>query len=92
MHMFIMRRLPTVQKRKLFPRTLVSDIIWQQEQGKRYGPSARLYSKAEYIWLASSGELTQQSTLFRFTYIIETLRAMDWIDWLVSAKEWEKKS
>ncbi|MEI9745900.1 hypothetical protein [Enterobacter ludwigii] len=32
-----------------------------QEQGKRYGPSARLYNKVEYIWLASSGELTQQS-------------------------------
>ncbi|MEB6337960.1 DUF2913 family protein, partial [Serratia rhizosphaerae] len=48
--------------------------------------------QGEYIWLARSGELTQQSTLFRFTYMIETLRAMDWIDWLVSAKEWEEKA
>ncbi|PWI77688.1 hypothetical protein DEO48_23075 [Enterobacter sp. CGMCC 5087] len=91
-HMFIMQWLLTAQKRKLFPRTLAQDIIWLQEQGKRYGPSARLYSKVEYIWLASSGELTQQSTLFRFTYMIETLRAMDWIDWLVSAKEWGEKA
>ncbi|HFD2059640.1 TPA: DUF2913 family protein [Serratia marcescens] len=91
-HMFIMQWLLTAQKRKLFPRTLAQDIIWLQEQGKRYGPSARLYSKVEYIWLASSGELTRQSTLFRFTYMIETLRAMDWIDWLVSAKEWEEKA
>jgi hypothetical protein len=45
--MFIMLRLPTVQKRKLFPRALASDIIWLQEKGKRYGPSARLYSKVE---------------------------------------------
>lgn len=30
--------------------------------------------------------------LFRFTYTIETLRAMDWIDWLVSAKEWKEKA
>ncbi|MGJ3448455.1 DUF2913 family protein [Enterobacter sp. PTB] len=92
MHMFIMQWLLTAQKRKLFPRTLASDIIWLQEQGKRYGPSARLYSKVEYIWLASSGELTQQSTLFRFTYMIDTLRTMGWIDWLVSAKEWEEKA
>ncbi|WP_373225102.1 DUF2913 family protein [Enterobacter cloacae complex sp. ESBL7] len=64
-HMFIMQWLLTAQKRKLFPRALASDIIWLQEQGKRHGPSARLYSKVEYIWLASSGELTQQSTRFR---------------------------
>ncbi len=91
-HMFIMQWLLTAQKRKLFPRTLASDIIWLQERGKRYGASARLYSKVEYIWLASSGELTQQSTLFRFTYMIDTLRTMGWIDWLVSAKEWEDKA
>ncbi|MGK2895270.1 DUF2913 family protein [Klebsiella michiganensis] len=87
-HLFIMQWLLTAQKRKIFPRILASDILWLQEQGKRYGLSARLYNKVEYIWLASSGELTQQSTLFRFTYMIDTLRAMGWIDWLLSAKEW----
>jgi len=87
-HTFIMQWLLTAQKRKLFPRMLASDIIWLQEQGKRYGLSARLYSKVEYIWFASSGELTQQSTLFRFTYMIDTLRTMGWIDWLMSAMEW----
>ncbi|KLP46319.1 DUF2913 family protein [Enterobacter ludwigii] len=87
-HMFIMQWLLTAQKRKLFPRTLAPDIIWLQEQGKRYGSSARLYSKVEYIWLASSGGLTQQSTLFRFTYMIDTLRTMGWKDILLSAKEW----
>ncbi|MGN5575505.1 DUF2913 family protein [Enterobacter sp. Lyrl_3] len=91
-HMFIMQWLLTAQKRKLFPRMLAQDIIWLQEQGKRYGASARLYSKVEYIWLASSGELTQQSTLFRFTYMIDTLRTIGWVDWLVSAKEWEEKA
>lgn len=30
--------------------------------------------------------------LFRFTYTIETLRTMDWIDGLVSAKEWKEKA
>jgi len=87
-HMLIMLWLLAAQKRKLFPRTLASDIIWLQEQGEIYGPSARLYSKVEYIWLVSSGELTQQSTLFRFTYMIDTLRTMGWKDMLLSAKEW----
>ncbi|PWI78386.1 hypothetical protein DEO48_19460 [Enterobacter sp. CGMCC 5087] len=88
-HMFIMQWLLTAQKRKLFPITLAQDIIWLQEQGKCYGLSARLYSKVEYIWLASSGELAQQSTLFRFTYMIDTLRTMGWKDVLLSTKEWE---
>lgn len=90
-HMFIMQWLLNAQKRKIFPRILASDILWLQEQGKLYGLSARLYNKVEYIWLASSGELPQQSTLFRFTYMIDTLRTMGWIDWLVSAMEWEDK-
>ncbi|WP_439412519.1 hypothetical protein [Enterobacter ludwigii] len=30
-HMFIMQWLLAAQKRKLFPRTLASDIIWLQE-------------------------------------------------------------
>lgn len=71
---------------------LTSNIICLQEQGKRYGLSARLYCKVGYIWLASSDELTLQSTLFRFTYMIDTFRTMGWIDWLVSAKEWEEKA
>ncbi|EJQ9383903.1 DUF2913 family protein [Salmonella enterica] len=87
-HMFIMQWLSVAQKRKLFPRSLAQDIIWLQEQGKRYGPAARLYSKVEYIWLASSGELAGQSTLFRFTCMIDTLRTMGWQDFLLSDDDW----
>lgn len=88
-HMFIMQWLSTAQKRKLFPKSLAPDIIWLQEQGKQKGPSARLYSKVEYIWLASSGELASQSTLFRFTCMIDTLRSMGWQDHLLSDTEWQ---
>lgn len=88
-HMFIMQWLSTAQKRKVFPKSLASDIIWLQEQGKLKGPSARLYSKVEYIWLASSGELASQSTLFRFTCMIDTLRSMGWKDFLLSDADWE---
>jgi hypothetical protein len=83
-----MQWLATAQKRKLFSRDLAQDIIWLQEQGKRYGTAARLYSKVEYIWLASSGELAEQSALFRFTYMIDTLRTMGWQDYLLSEKDW----
>ncbi|AOO59832.1 hypothetical protein AN237_25075 (plasmid) [Raoultella ornithinolytica] len=88
-HMFIMQWLSTAQKRKLFPRSLAQDIIWLQEQGKHKGPSARLFNKVEYLWLASSGELTKQSTLFRFTCMIDTLRTMGWQDYLLSDTDWQ---
>lgn len=88
-HMFIMQWLSTAQKRKLFPKSLAQDIIWLQEQGRRSGPAARLYSKVEYIWLASSGELASQSALFRFTCIIDTLRTMGWEDYLLSDPDWQ---
>lgn len=84
-----MQWLSTAQKRKLFPKSLAPDIIWLQEQGKQKGPSARLYNKVEYIWLASSGELASQSTLFRFTCMIDTLRTMGWKDFLLSDADWE---
>ncbi|EOL9123147.1 DUF2913 family protein [Enterobacter ludwigii] len=87
-HMFIMRWLSTAQKRKLFPKSLAPDIIWLQEQGRLKGPSARLYSKVEYIWLASSGELANQSVLYRFTCMIDTLRSMGWKDYLLSDDDW----
>lgn len=89
-HMFIMQWLSTAQKRKLFPKTLAQDIIWLQNEGKLYGPDARLYSKVEYIWLASSGELASQSTLFRFSCMIDALRTMGWQDYLLSDDEWDR--
>lgn len=90
-HIFIMQWLSNAQKRKLFAKSLAQDIIWLQEQGKQKGPAARLYSKVEYIWLASSGELASQSTLFRFTCMIDTLRSMGWKDYLLSDADWENK-
>lgn len=87
-HMFIMQWLLNAQKHKRFARELAPDIIWLQEQGKRCGPAARLYQKVEYIWLASAGEFRQKSTLFRFTHMIDTLRAMGWQDNLLSETEW----
>ena len=87
-HMFIMQWLAAAQKRKLFPRSVAQDILWLLDQGKRYGSGARLHRKVEYIWRSSTGELAKQSMLFRFTYFIETLKTMGWLDFLLSQQEW----
>ncbi len=51
------------------PRSVAQDILWLIDEGKRYGFSAKLHRKLEYIWRASSGELLKQSVLFRFTFL-----------------------
>ncbi|EAQ9806830.1 DUF2913 family protein [Salmonella enterica] len=89
-HLFIMQWLATAQKRRLFPKSVAPDILWLTGQGKRYGFAAKLHSKVEYIWRASAGELTGQSTLFRFTYFIEMLKSTGWMDFLLSPKEWRE--
>lgn len=87
-HLFIMRWLTTAQKQKRFPKNIAPDINWLLAQGKRYGFAANLVRKVEYIYRSSAGELAVQSTLFRFTYFIETLKTMGWLDFLLSPKDW----
>lgn len=88
-HLFIMQWLTTAQKRRLLPKYVAPDIAWLLAQGKKYGFSANLLDKLEYIYRSSVGELATQSVLFRFTYFIETLKTMGWLDYLVPPKDWE---
>lgn len=88
-HLFIMQWLTTAQKRHLLPKNVAPDIAWLLAQGKKYGFSANLLNKIDYIYRSSVGELTTQSVLFRFTYFIETLKTMGWLDFLVPPKDWE---
>jgi len=88
-HLFVMQWLLTAQKRKLFPKSVAPDIMWLLAQGKKYGLGANLLTKVEYIYRSSAGELAEQSDLFRFTYFVETLKTMGWLDFMVSRKEWD---
>lgn len=89
-HVFVMQWLLTAQKRKLFPKCVAPDIIWLLAQGKKYGFGANLLKKVEYIYRSSAEELAAQSDLFRFTYFVETLKTMGWLDFMVSRKEWDQ--
>lgn len=90
LHIFLMQWLKNAQKRKLFPKTVAPDILWLLNQGEKYGHRVNLLTKVEYIWRSSSGELAGQSDLFRFTWLIETLKTMNWRDYLLSASEWSE--
>lgn len=88
LHIFIMQWLTNAQKHKRFPKSVAPDILWLLNQGQKYGYGANLMKKVEYIWRSSSGELATQSDLFRFTWLIETLKTMNWRDCLLSNQEW----
>lgn len=89
-HLFVMHWLTTAQKRRLLPKNVAPDIAWLLAQGKKYGFSANLLNKIDYIYRSGVGELATQSVLFRFTYFIETLKTMGWLDFLVPPKDWER--
>lgn len=83
-HLFIMQWLANARKRHLFPKIVANDIAWFIPQGKKYGYGAKLYNKVEYIYRSRSGALVEKSALFRFTYFVETLKTMGWLDYLLS--------
>lgn len=88
-HLFIMRWLATAQKRKIFPKERAADILWLQNQGKKYGYTANLRQKVEYIYDSGTDHLAEQSDLFRLTYLVETMKTMGWVNFLVTDKEWD---
>lgn len=87
-HLFIMQWLANAQKRHLFPKIVANDIAWFMAQGKKYGYGTTLYNKVEYVFHSSTGALADKSALFRFTYLVETLKTMGWLDYLLSPQEW----
>lgn len=60
-HLFIMRWLENAKKRNIFSKVVAPDILWMQEQGKKYSFQANLFSKAEYIWNSSAGKIEKLS-------------------------------
>lgn len=88
-HLFIVRWLATAQKQKRFPKTVAIDIQLLLDKGRKQGNGAKLKSHLEYVWRSCSGEIRQQSDLFRLTYTLESLKTLGWRNELVSPAEWD---
>jgi hypothetical protein len=86
--LFLIRWLTTAQKQKRFPKSVAVDIAWLLERGRRYGATARLRQHLEYLWKSASGNLAEQSDLFRLTYVTETLKDRGWENRVLNAAEW----
>ena len=85
-HLFIVRWLATAQKQKRFPKTVAIDIQLLLEKGRKQGNGAKLKSHLEYVWRSCSGEIRQQSDLFRLTY------TLGWRNELITPAEWDSEA
>lgn len=88
--LFLIRWLTAAQKQKRFPKSVAADIVWLLNRGRKHGPAARLRQHLEYLWRSSSGNLAEQSDLFRLTYVTESLKDRGWENQVLSAAEWAR--
>lgn len=91
-HLFIVRWLATAQKQKRFPKTVAIDIQLLLDKGRKQGNGAKLKSHLEYVWRSCSGDIRQQSDLFRLTYALESLNTLGWHNELVTPVEWDSEA
>ena len=88
-HLFIMHWLAIAKKRKIFSKSIVSELQWLIDEGKKKSINAQLKFKIEYLYATSSGDLTMQNDYFKFTHTIEVLRNNGWESFLLTPEKWQ---
>lgn len=88
--LFLIRWLATAQKQKRFPKSVPIDIRWLLERARKHGAAAKLRQLLEYLWNSCSGNITEQSDLFRLTYATETLKQQGWDSAVMNSREWRE--
>ncbi|CDQ52064.1 Protein of uncharacterised function (DUF2913) [Klebsiella pneumoniae] len=88
--LFLIRWLATAQRQRRFPKSVAIDIRWLLERGRRHGAAAKLRQHLEYLWHSCSGNIAEQSDLFRLTYATETLKQLGWDNAVMSSREWHE--
>ena len=88
--LFLIHWLATAQKQRRFPRSVAVDIRWLLDRGRKHGAAAKLRQHLEYLWNSCSGNIAEQSDLFRLTYATETLKQLGWDNGVMSSREWRE--
>ena len=88
-HLFIMHWLAIAKKRKIFSKSIVSELQWLIDEGKKKSLNAQLKFKIEYLYATSSGDVTMQNDYFKFTHTIEGLRNNGWESFLLTPEKWQ---
>ncbi|EAX5864792.1 DUF2913 family protein [Salmonella enterica] len=88
-HVFIMNWLATARKRKLFPRSVSSEIDWLINDGRTKGYNTGLRTKIEYIYFTCQKDVSGQAGYFRFTRAMEILKNEGWKGYLLTSAKWK---
>ncbi|MGV4093997.1 DUF2913 family protein [Citrobacter freundii] len=88
-HLFIMHWLAIAKKRKIFSKSIVSELQWLIDEGKKKSINAQLKFKIEYLYATSSDDVTMQNDYFKFTHTIEVLRNNGWESFLLTPEKWQ---
>ncbi|EMO7789673.1 MULTISPECIES: DUF2913 family protein [Citrobacter] len=88
-HLFIMHWLAIAKKRKIFSKSIVSELQWLIDEGKKKSINAQLKFKIEYLYATSSGDVIMQNDYFKFTHTIEVLRNNGWESFLLTPEKWQ---
>ena len=88
-HLFIMHWLAIAKKRKIFSKSIVSELQWLIDEGKKKSINAQLKFKIEYLYATSSGDVTMQNDYFKFIHTIEVLRNNGWESFLLTPEKWQ---
>lgn len=88
-HLFIMHWLAIAKKRKIFSKSIVSELQWLIDEGKKKSINAQLKFKIEYLYATSSGDVTMQNDYFKFTHTVEVLRNNGWESFLLTPEKWQ---
>ncbi len=88
-HLFIMSWLATAKKRKIFPRTVSSEMDWLTGEGRLKGHHEGLRIKLEYIYAICQKDISGQAAYFRFTRVMEILKNADWKGYLLTPAKWK---
>lgn len=88
-HLFIMHWLAIAKKRKIFSKSIVSELQWLIDEGKKKSINAQLKFKIEYLYATSSGDVTMQNDYFKFTHTIEILKNNGWESFLLTPEKWQ---
>ncbi|ECX2001804.1 DUF2913 family protein [Salmonella enterica subsp. enterica serovar Newport] len=87
-NMFLTRWFADAERQRRFSREVATDIRWILQQGRSLGVRAQLARKLDYIWRSTTGNIMEQTDLFRLTWGLETACSQQWVYHVLSDPKW----
>lgn len=87
-NLFLVHWFADAERQRRFSRDVATDIRWMLQQGRSLGVRAQLARKLDYIWRSTTGNIMEQTELFRLTWGLETAKNQQWVYHVLSDTEW----